>query len=156
MKTDEFGEITMPFIRTAYNYDTDKASRDSGLTCPEETMTQQQFRDECDINTIVERFGLTGMVPTNVAMPLESGFLDVIDYQTALNKLREADNVFSLMPAEIRDRFGNDAGKFVNFISDEKNKDQAKAWGLTRPETPPQAPIDVRVIPDPSQPTKTA
>ena len=50
----------IPFMRTPYNYDTDEVSVDSGLVCPEPTLAQQQFKDEADINLILERFGRTG------------------------------------------------------------------------------------------------
>lgn len=150
------GEIITPFLRSAFNYDKNKASRDSGLTCTDGTRTQQQFKEEVNINTIVERFGLTGQLPNNLRVPLEHEFLDVLDYQSALNRLKAADAAFLEMPANIRKQFDNDAGRFVHFVSDPANKDQVKAWGLAAPERPRQEPIEVRVIPDPSEPSKTA
>ena len=40
-------------LRADGNYDVDRVSRETGLVCPvEETVVQQSFRDECDINTI--------------------------------------------------------------------------------------------------------
>ena len=83
-------------------------------------------------------------------------FEEILDYQTALNKLMEADKAFMQMPAKIREQFGNDAGRFVDFTSDPKNIDQCREWGLARAVTAPQAPIMVRVIPDPQDATKTA
>ena len=41
-----------PFLRTPYNYDTVAASNESGLGCEDPTLTQQQFAEESDINTI--------------------------------------------------------------------------------------------------------
>ena len=51
-----------PFLRSLYNYDRDAASSESGLACDDPTLAQQQFRDEADINTILERFGRTGLL----------------------------------------------------------------------------------------------
>lgn len=144
------------FLRTPYNYDKNLASLQSGLECNDENLAQQQFAEEVDINTIVKRFGLTGQLPTSLRVPEIGDFDQVNDYHTALNMLIEADDAFMQMPADIRERFQNNAGNFVEFVSDEKNREQCKQWGLLRPETPRQAPIEVRVIADPSEPTKTA
>lgn len=147
------------FLRTAYNYDMDSVSLQTALVCDEETRTQQQFREECDINTIVERFGITGELPTDVRVPLQAEFLEVFDYQSSLNKLIEADEAFMQYPANVRAEFQNDAGKFVEYVSDPNPDDEKKAklkkWGLLRRETARQAPIEVRVIPDPSGELKT-
>lgn len=162
MTTDEWGEIIDsvalpgPFLRTAFNYDKDLASLQSGLQCNDGTRTQQQFGDECDINTIVRRFGLTGQLPENLAVPMTGDFTGVTDYHTAINQVMAADEAFMQMPAEIREQFQNNAGKFVDFVSDEKNVEQCRKWGLARPVEALRAPIEVRVIPDPSEPLKTA
>lgn len=152
----EYGEIIPPFIRTAFNYDTNKASDEAGLACLDETRTQQQFGEECDINTIVERFGITGKLPVNLRVPLEVEFTEVFDYQTSLNKLIEADTAFMQMPANVRERFGHDAGAFVAFVSDPNNLDECRKMGLAAPERTQQGPIEVRVIPTPSEGEKTA
>lgn len=145
------------FVRTPFNYDRELASLLSGLSCDDPTRTQQQFGEECDINTIVERFGLTGELPSNLRVPMQGEFEDSIDdYQTALNKLMEADDAFMQMPAKIRERFHHDAGEFVEYVSDPANKKQCQDWGLAAPETAPPAPIMVKVIPDPSPDLKTA
>lgn len=156
MAIDVYGEITTPFLRTRFNYDMNRASLLSGLHCSDETRTQQQFGDECDINTIVRRFGLTGELPQGLKVPMQGDFTEVFDYQSSLDLLREADQAFMQMPAEIRERFGNDPGRFVEFTSDPKNVKQCREWGLAEPERARQAPIEVRVIPDPSEPLKTA
>lgn len=157
MSVDEFGEIRVPFIRSAFNYDMSAASLESGLFCEDGTRTQQQFKEECDINTIVERFGVTGELPTGVSIPYMADFSEsVTDFQTALNMIKAADEAFMAYPASIRSQFENDPERFVAFVSDPANKDQVKAWGLARAEMPLPAPIEVRVIPNPPDPTKTA
>lgn len=128
-----------PFVRSAYNYDLAEASDASALTCPEPTRAQQQFIDECDINTIVRRFGITGQLPTDVRMPLQGDFTEVVDYQTAHNMLIAADAAFMQMPAEVRKRFNHDAAAFVDFCSDPANRDEAIKLGLIDIPTPPPA-----------------
>lgn len=122
------------FIRSPYNYDRDAASVESGLYCEDESRTRQEFAEECDINTIVKRFGITGEVPTNVRMPMHGDFQELTTFQQAMNALVSAQRAFAEMPAEVRARFGNDAGVFVDFCSDEKNYDEAIKLGLIRPD----------------------
>lgn len=144
-----------PFLRTRFNYDTNRASVASSLACSDPTRAQQNSKDECDINTIVRNFGVTGQLPNIDRIPLEGDFHDVVDYQTALHALMQADETFMQLPSDVRKRFDNDPSKFVSFATDESNRDELKAMGLLRPETPLPAPIEVRVIPDPSDPSKT-
>lgn len=125
------GEIIAPFFRTGYNYDTDKASRETGIACTEEEgRTQQQFKDECDINVIVERFGLTGQLPENPRVPVSGDFTGIQDFQTAMNMVREAQEAFMEFPAEIRAEFDNDPGKMIAFVENEKNRERALEMGL--------------------------
>lgn len=136
----ETGEITYGTIcRTPFNYDTDKASDETATVCEEETRTQQQFKDECDINIIMERFGITGELPTNVRQPIMTDFIDALDYQSALNAIREADAAFMEMPAGVRARFQNNPQTFIEFFSKEENRAEGEKLGLIMPKTSIQA-----------------
>lgn len=149
MTIDDDGVLITPFLRTRYNYDMDAVSERTGLACTDPTRAQQQFKEETDINTIVERFGLTGQLPQNLRMPIQEEFVDVMDYQTALNKIMEADDAFMKMPAAIRAEFQNDAGKFVEFVTNKENIAKCREWGLAVPEVKEPEPWSVRVIADP-------
>jgi phage internal scaffolding protein len=118
------------FLRTLYNYDRDAASDESGLACADPTLAQQQFRDEADINTILERFGRTGEVIVPVRAPEFGDYSEVTDYHTAMNMIIQAQDAFDALPARIRKEFDNDPGRFVEFVSDEKNRDKALEMGL--------------------------
>lgn len=131
-----------PFVRSPYNYDTD--TRDSAFCCVGESKTSQQFKDECDINTIVRRFNLTGQMPSDVRAPQYGDFEDVVDYQTALNAVIAAQGSFNALPADVRSRFSNDPGLFVDFCSDPENLPELRKLGLAVPEaavpSPPSSP----------------
>lgn len=118
------------FLRTGYNYDSDLVSKETGLVCPEQTLTTQAEKDECDINTIVARFGLTGELPTDLAMPVSADFTGFPDFHTAMNMVVAAQDEFMRVPADIRARFQNDPQMFMDFLGDEKNRDEAKKLGL--------------------------
>lgn len=133
-----------PFIRTGFNYDRMVVSDSTGLKCEDPSMTQQQFAEECDINTIVERFGLTGELPTDVRMPLEADFVEAIDFKSAMDAIVSAEAAFMQMPAKVRARFGNDPHQFVEFINDDSNRAEAERLGLVRP----RATLQGVVVPD--------
>lgn len=139
---DDTGEIKVTFIRTKNNYDRDAVSRGTSLACSDATRAQQNFKDECDINTIVRNFGVTGTLPTNVRTPINADFIDVMDYQTSLNLMIEAEKAFMQMPSDVRKEFQNDPGKFVEFASDSKNLDRCRELGLAPPKAKePEIPV---------------
>lgn len=118
------------FLRTPYNYDTDAASNESGLACEEPSLAQQHYKDECDINTILERFNITGMLPQSSLSPRYGDFTGVGDYHTALNRVIAVQDEFEALPAQIRARFNNDPAQLIEFLEDENNRPQAEELGL--------------------------
>lgn len=134
------------FVRTRFNYD-----RDTRFTATDNfgpTRAQQHHKEECDINTIVRKFGVTHQLPATLNMPMQGDFTDAPDYKTSLNLLIQAQQAFQQLPSETRHRFHNDPGEFIEFFENPDNLAEARKMGLARPETPPQGPIEVRVVPD--------
>lgn len=127
-------KLTETFLRTPYNYDRDKASKESGLACKDPSLAKQAFLEETDINKIVERFNLTGQLPSNVRMPTYGDFTDIPDFHSAMNAIRLAQESFNAMPPQVRERFNNDPGKFVDFCSNPENRDEAIKLGLVEPQ----------------------
>jgi len=125
--------VTKVFVRNEYNYDMDEASLESGLECKDESLAVQSQKDESDINVIVRRFGLSGELPQGVRAPTFGDFSDVVDFQTAMNAVRSAEESFMAMLAEVRSRFANDPQAFVEFCSDEANLDEMRKLGLAVP-----------------------
>jgi len=123
--------MSAPFVRSPYNYDTNAASDESGLNCLDPSLAQQYARGETDINAIVKRFNLTGELPAGLAVPQYGDFSEVVDYHTALNMVIKADHAFMALPADVRNRFNNDAGLFVDFVSNPANQAEAEKLGLT-------------------------
>lgn len=120
----------MPFVRNPYNYDMDKVSDQTGLKCEDKSLAQQHMKDECDINVIVERFGVTGQIPVSAIEPSYGDFSGVNDYHTALNKIKAADEAFMALPAKLRAKFDHDPNALLNFLENEANRDEAIELGL--------------------------
>ncbi|WNK13734.1 MAG: internal scaffolding protein [Microvirus sp.] len=123
-----------PFVRSPYNYDTEHASDESGLQCQDKSRAQQHMVDDTDINKLVERYLVTGEMPQLKAPPLQGDFSQVMTYQESLNLMIEAQRSFDALPAKIRNRFENDPGQFVDFCSNEANRDEVRQMGLYSPE----------------------
>ena len=122
------------FCRSAYNYDMDLASDQTGLKCLDPSLTQQQFKEESDINTIVDRFMKSGVLPNPVNMPQYMDTEGVFDFQTAMNYVRQADENFMRMDAKVRARFNNSPQEFLTFFADPANTDEAIRLGLAIPQ----------------------
>jgi phage internal scaffolding protein len=105
------------------------------LTFPENSPhTKQEFKAESDINTIMAQYMRTGELPKiNEVAPQ---FLDVtdMDFQTHMNIIREAEELFAELPSSIRNRFQNDPGAFIDFTSDENNRPELARMGLLSTE----------------------
>ncbi len=93
--------------------------------------TKQSFRDETDINKIVARFNKTGLVEHVNKNPAQyADVSELRDYPSALRLINRGKSMFEALPAEMRERFGNDPGRLISFLDDPKNKNEAIKMGL--------------------------
>lgn len=128
------------FLRAPYNYDGDQVSAETGLVCDDESLAIQSAEEESNINTIVRRFGLTGQLPDQVAMPRTGDFTNIPDFHTAMNMVRQAQEEFLRIPADVRARFQNDPQQFMQFFEKEENREEAVKLGLVLPKPPSGTP----------------
>lgn len=135
------------FVRNPFNYSMDEVSDETALVCEDVSLTKQQFREESDINEIVRRFNLTGQLPDNVQVPQYAEFEEIVDYQTAMNVLRAADESFMQMPVELRRRFSNDPAQFVEFVNNSDNRAEAEKLGLVIKKSVDNLSVSVTVPP---------
>jgi phage internal scaffolding protein len=120
----------LPFVRNPYNYDKDEASTSDALLCQDPSLAQQHMRDECDINVIIERFGVTGELPSAPVSPQYGDFSGVTDYHSALNKINATMDDFMALPAQLRVRFGHDPVQLLEFLENDQNRAEAIQLGL--------------------------
>jgi phage internal scaffolding protein len=113
----------------------DALSVSTGLECLDASLTQQQFKEESDINNIVDRFMKTGHLPDPVSMPQYVDYEGVFDFQSAMNVVRQADENFMRMDAKVRARFHNSPQEFLEFFADPNNRDEAVRLGLAVSQT---------------------
>lgn len=114
------------------------------LSFEQPSMTDRSFKDECDINNIVERCIRTGFPP-------DPGTGQYADYssmpatlQEAFDMIDDAGEKFAALPSETRKAFDNDPLQFLLSFQDPAKKDLLVAHGLIDvPAMSPQAPADV-------------
>lgn len=105
----------------------------------EPSLTRQEFKDECDLGLIIQKFssnpeGLEAFLSArNFVQGRYEDVSAVVDYQTALAQVKQADEAFMRLPAQVRTRFDNDPAKFLDFVDDPKNLDELRKLGLANP-----------------------
>lgn len=104
--------------------------RSSDLKCEDPSLTQQQFAEDADINVMMQRFGVTGQMPSSIRMPTFGDFTGVGDYRAAMDLVVRAQSEFMTLPPDMRARFGNDPHQLIAFLEDPKNVDEARQLGL--------------------------
>lgn len=123
-------------IRSRYN-----AGVREGWKSSVPSMTQQQFKDEADINYIVSMYDSSGVMPTfhgdgQPAQPVFGDFASLPDNaQEMYNRMIEAKNNFDNLPLEVRKRFNYDPAAFLDFVDNPENLDELVAMGLATKTT---------------------
>lgn len=135
-------------VRAANGYDSDGASDAARFVPTGESLTIQSQRDEADINVLVRRFGLTGQLPVREMPEALVGHVERFDMMEAQNLLVSARESFQSLDATVRERFGNDPMKFVQFCGDKDNLAELRKLGLAKPEVvvPPEVIQKVQVV----------
>lgn len=126
-----------------------KYSHKPGYTAPKgDSMTDQQYKDETDIVSVLTKYNMTGTLPPNARG--EGQYADVSefgDFTDQLNRVVEAREKFEALPSAVRDRFGNSPQAFYEFVSNPENASECVKLGLAverKVETP--VPIKVEVV----------
>lgn len=111
--------------------------RNQVLTIVEgKSMTQQHFKGACDINNILKKFQRTGKLEhVNHAQGVYGDFSDGADFQSSMEKLINAQNMFEQLDSKIRKKFNNNPAQLIDYVQnlDMKNKEavnEAVALGI--------------------------
>lgn len=117
--------------------------------------TKQSFKDECDINRIMARYQVTGVLPEQL-QPGSAQYVDVtgIDYMEGMQKIAAAQSLFQGLPAHVRLKFENDPGKFLDFAQDPTKQDELVQLGLAT--RPPHAPLELDTSQAPAEAARAA
>lgn len=116
--------MTIPFV-TAYGPKNRVSVETRGPS-----KTKQAFKDECDINNILRKFQKTGLLEHAREHKGQYGDFAEVDFHQAMNTVRAAEAMFLSVPANIRKKFNNDPGEFLQFVNNEKNREEMYELGL--------------------------
>lgn len=108
-----YGEVFLREESADPRYSARELSDLTAFVDPGGSPVQQQFRDEVDVNVIVHRFGIGQPVALNT-MGVYADFTGIYDYESALERIKGAQDRFMLLPAEVRSRFANDPGQLIS------------------------------------------
>lgn len=110
-----------------------RPGRRVALTCRDPSLAVQSQKAEADINTIVRNFGVTGSVRAPARLPSYGDFDGISDYRDAMEAVKAAQESFASLPSNIRARFHNDPGAFLDFVENPSNLPELRAMGLANP-----------------------
>lgn len=133
--TPATGKVARGLFR---GYDPKAVSKASDVVTGDVTPTQQHFRDEVDINTIVRRFGMTGVMPFGQMQGVYGDFSGITDFDEAVAKIRDGQERFMRLPPEVRERFGNDPARLIRKAQE---LDEGAFGALLEPPVPPGGPV---------------
>jgi len=102
-----------------------------------ESMTQQQFKDDCDVNIILKRImrNPSEMLRYQNNQGIFADVSEAPSYQEAMQTVINANNSFMELPAEMRLKFDNNPQKLLDYLADDKNKEESYQLGIrVKPE----------------------
>lgn len=103
--------------------------------------TKQNHKAECDINQIMARYLRTGVIDVQARHAPRYGDCTGVEFEKGMQTIAAAQSMFNELPAKLRDRFENDPGKFLDFVHDPKNIEEAREIGLLKPKAPEATPL---------------
>lgn len=105
----------------------------NALYCDDKSLTQQHFAEECDINEILRRSAVSGVLPVNDRQPMYGDFTSVPKSLTeAFGLIKQANDLFMALPWQARERFGNNPERMIAFLNDPQNREEAVKLGLVK------------------------
>jgi len=94
------------------------------------TITQQQFKDEVDVNNIVNKFDKTGVVTHLNSKTPRYGFAESVDFKEAMDTVTDASEAFEDLPANVREYFNNDPQSFLEGLNDPNHQQILSELGI--------------------------
>lgn len=119
-----------------------------GIVFDEPSMTDQSQYKDTDINNIVKRFQVTGLLDSPGAVDyttLKYGDATLLpDYQTALDLVNGVQEEFATLPSEIREKFGHDPMQLVEALGDPNKRTMLQDIGLLAKDDPDNKQIAIQ------------
>lgn len=143
----------MAFDRIHYRqpgmYDVDEASLETATDLTGvQTLTQQHMGPATEMDYIMRQFYQTGEMPRARHVAEYGDFDEANDLNEMLQQIELGKKAFTQIPANIRGMFDNDPGKFLTWIHDDANYNEAAELGLV----PGINPVESQAVREAAQP----
>jgi len=100
-----------------------------------ESLTQQGFKDSCDVNNILKAYANTGFDPfESRKQQMRFGNATSKSFSEAMQQVAEIQSAFSELPAKVRQSFQNDPQAWIDHLSTPQ--------ATPKPENPVTAPTE--------------
>ena len=118
-------------VKIISHYDDDKPVVEEVFTAP--SMTQQHFKESCDINNILKKFSagdISALGELNAEKSIYADVSDFVDFQQNQNRLIRGKEYFASLPSSVRAEFNNDPAVFAMCLSDPRFADRFRELGI--------------------------
>lgn len=116
-----------------------------GISKFDVSQTQQQFKEECNINNILKKYHKTGALEHANSRSAEYGFATSNDFRESMEIITNANEMFAELPSKIRTRFANSPENFLDFVQNPENKAEMASMGLIEVKAPDR-PVLVEMV----------
>lgn len=83
-----------------------------------DSLTQQGFKDSCDVNNIVRHYESTGFDPyESRKQQIRFGHATSKTFSEAMQQVAEVQSAFAALPATVRHSFQNDPQQWIDHLS---------------------------------------
>ncbi len=120
-------------VRPKTSFEIRKDSKGRILNPEVVSRTKQDLRESTDINKIVAKATLTGVLGTGIPGFRKAQYGDFSsagDFMAQQNKIVKFNHMFEEMSADIRAKFHNQPGELLEFVNNPENKEECISLGL--------------------------
>lgn len=111
------------------------------ITPPGEGRAKQSFKEECDINHIMARYQRTGVLDFAARREPQYGDCTGLEFQAGMELVAKAKAMFEELPSSLRARFENEPARFLDFVNNPRNREEAQELGLLKPKAEEATPL---------------
>ncbi len=88
--------------------------------------TKQSFKDETDVNQIINQHARMGTLSHLEQWGGQYGDLADFDFQNAQNQIAHANTMFEQLPPNVKKHFHNSPERFFTYVNDPENADELR------------------------------
>lgn len=105
--------------------------RDVSIDCSSPILTDQSYKNACDINIIMANYAKTGLLPdSGMKQPFYIDNTEIPNLMEAFDISNRAIDMFYELPADVRKLMDNNPANLENFVLNPENTDILRKHGI--------------------------